>query len=463
MTDPTTLSLLSARQAMALGDFKPSEYLEAHLARIDQLNPTVHAFTEVDHDRARARARELDGCAGGDWLPPLFGIPFAVKDIIDVQGAVTTCQSRAGFRGPAARTASVVSNLVDAGGIYVGKTALYEFALGGPSFNEPWPVVRNPWNLAFTPGSSSSGSGAALAARMVPLAIGTDTGGSIRSPSTMCGVVGLKPTFGRIATDGLFPLAPSMDTVGPMARSVADVAIAFKMAIGEAAGTAHPTDPDVDGPVLGRIDHLWREDTEPSHDVVLSIDEAFKELTGQGATLVDRQVPHLNHFNAAGWTTLYAEAFEVHRDGLVAHPEQFAEPVRDMLLTGAFFTAFDYLNAQRLRHHLTEAVEQALDGVDGLVTAVSARPPCRIEDPEQMAKLAAASTRVLCNVTGHPALALPIGFSSAGLPIGIQIIGRKNQEHALLEVGRWIEDRLEGWDRSALPPLLATQERRVSA
>jgi aspartyl-tRNA(Asn)/glutamyl-tRNA(Gln) amidotransferase subunit A len=448
------LSLVEARDAIADGRVSPVEYVEALLSRIERLNSRLHAFIEVDAEGARAAAARCEKERGERPLPPLFGIPFAVKDIIDVAGSVTTCQSRAGFRRPAAKTAECVVNLLQAGGIYIGKTALYEFALGGPSFDEPWSPVRNPWNLDYTPGSSSSGSGAAVAARLVPLAVGTDTGGSIRSPAMMNGVVGLKPTHGRVSTVGLFPLAPSMDTVGPLARSVADVSLAFDCMLGQSSA---PLRLPGTAPRLARIDHLWRKDLKPSPDLVAVFDQAMADLDAAGARIVDRELATLKTFNAVGWITLYAEALEVHREGLKAHPDRFGVPVRDMLLTGAFVTAADYLRAQNLRRHLTQGLEQCLSEVDAVVTAISALPACRLEDGSAMAELAAASTRVICNVTGHPALALPIGFSAEGLPIGIQVIGRVNGERDLLEVGAWIERHVSAWLPTHCPSVVASQ------
>ncbi|PHR87248.1 MAG: hypothetical protein COA78_37325 [Blastopirellula sp.] len=205
------LTLFDARNALAQGDLCPVEYVEALLSRIDTYNGDFHALLEVSAEKALLTAKSLKKQRKLKNLPPLFGVPFLVKDIFDVEGSITTCQSRASPQHPANKTAECVQRLIDSGGIYLGKTALFEYALGGPDFDEPWPPARNPWNPNFTPGSSSSGSGAAVAAKFAPLALGTDTGGSIRGPAMMNGVVGLKPTFGRLSTKGIFPLAPSMD------------------------------------------------------------------------------------------------------------------------------------------------------------------------------------------------------------------------------------------------------------
>ena len=452
MMSVLNLSLCDARDAIAGGDLDPVDYLDALLSWIERADTNCHAFTSLEADRARALAKRRRDSWRKGKLSPLFGIPFAVKDIIDVEGSVTSCQSRGGFKRPATSTATCVEMLLDAGGVYIGKTALNEFALGDVTFDEPWPPPRNPWNTDYTAGSSSSGSGVALAARMVPLAIGTDTGGSIRSPAMMNGVVGLKPSHGRISTRGVFPLAPSMDTVGPMARSVADVDAAFRCMV-----TDDPCQPQrrpERPPRLGRVDHLWRTDLASSSDMEQAIDQAFGALEDAGADVEERKLPPMGAFNAVGWTTLFAEAYSVHRSGLMAHPEKFGVSTREQLITGGFISAADFVEAQAMRLRLSAAVDHALEEVDALVTATSALPPCLLEDAPAMAALAQASTRMLCNVTGHPAIALPIAISSQGLPLGIQIIGRKNEERRLLQLGAWMENRLPSWPPRDFPPLL---------
>jgi aspartyl-tRNA(Asn)/glutamyl-tRNA(Gln) amidotransferase subunit A len=448
MTSPALLSLTEARDAIASGELDPLDYVDALLAQIEAHDPAIHAFLQVDGDKARSMAKACRSAWRHEGLPPLFGIPFAVKDNIDIEGLPTTCHSRAGDRTAALRHAVVVDRLVAAGAIPLGKLALHEYGLGEPGEDDPWPAARNPWNPAFTPGSSSSGCGAALAARMVPLAIGTDTGGSIRSPAMMNGVVGLKPGFGRLSTAGTFPLAPSMDTVGPMTRTVGDVALAFECLSG--ASPSRLGRP----PRIGLLDHLWRSDQTPSPDVVAVIDRAIAALTEQGCALVERQVAPLARINTVGWVTLHVEALAIHRTRLMETPELYGAALRSMLLIGAFLDMDDYLNAQKLRNDLTGLVDDALAGVDCLMTPVSGLPPCRMDDAQALDALSEASVRIICNVTGHPALAPPAGFSRDGLPIGIQLIGRKDAEPELLAIGQWIEARLSSWSNAWLPPLL---------
>lgn len=446
MTSPGHLSLLAARDAIAAGELDPVDYVDALLAGIEAHDRVIHAFIAVDGDRARSRARQARNVWRSEGLPPLFGIPFAVKDNIDIEGLATTCHSRAAEKAHARRNAVVVDRLMTAGAIPIGKLSLHEYGLGEPHEDEPWPAARNPWNPVFTPGSSSSGCGAALAARLVPLAIGTDTGGSIRSPAMMNGVVGLKPGFGTLSMAGVFPLAPSMDTVGPMARTVGDAALAF------ACLTGSPSSGQVMPPRIGLLDHLWREDQTPSADVTQVIDQVAADL--RECVMVQRHVAPLAAINAVGWMTLHVEALALHRARLIETPQLYGAPLRSMLLTGAYLDMEDYLTAQKLRNDLAALVDVALADVDCLMTAVSGLPPCRMDDAPALTALSDASVRMLCNVTGHPALALPAGFSADGLPIGIQLIGRKGAEHQLLAIGQWIEARLSAWSSAKLPPLI---------
>lgn len=445
------LSIRDAQQALIRGELYPVDYVECYLGRVEALDRHVHAFLAVDAEGAVAEARALRLRRPAEEQP-LFGIPFAVKDIIDVRGVHTSCQSRARQDcKPADRDAECVARLRAAGAIYLGKLSLDEFALAKPDFRSPWTEVRNPWNVHFTPGSSSSGSGAAVAAQFVPLALGTDTGGSIRSPAMMNGVVGLKPTYGRIPMTGIRALAPSMDTVGPLARTVSDVSIAFAAMTGTRATTAR-----VHAPKIGLLNHLWRRDQTASPDVMRSLDSAVRDIALAGADIMEVEIESLRLTNVVGWITLYAEAFACHAHNLLQRPDLYGSNVREALLTGAFFSAHDYCTAQELRTRIGASVDAALAHHDCLLTAVSALPPCRVEDEEAIAALAAASVRIFCNLSGHPALAIPAGVSDEGLPIGLQIVGRKFEEEKLLAIGGWIEAQLSGWRRGTLPALERT-------
>jgi aspartyl-tRNA(Asn)/glutamyl-tRNA(Gln) amidotransferase subunit A len=438
------MSVIEVRDAIANGQLCPLDYVDRLLARIEGLDPSIHSFVAYDAERARERARHLrDMRKRSDVNSPigqLFGVPYAVKDIIDVRGYPTTAHSRLMPTEPALTSAPVIERLDASGGVCLGKLALYEFAIGGPTFDLPWPPARNPWNLAYMAGSSSSGSGAALAAGLVPLTIGTDTGGSIRSPSMMNGVVGLKPTHGSLNMSGVFPLAPSMDTVGPMARSVADVFEAFSvMADKNAKGEEFCSSERFN---LGFVRHFHETDLACDISISHAIENCISAAKTAGWSLHDVNLSPLRSFDSAGWVTMTAEAFAIHRDWLSEKPNCYGAHAAKILMSGAFISSEEYLRAQNIRRRLTHEIEDALQRYDALLMAVSALPPCRIDDPDALQQLAAASVRMPANVTGHPAVAIPAGLSGDGLPVGIQLIGRKHDERRLLRIAATMEQTL---------------------
>ena len=236
MSDLHWLSAAEIGAAYAARRLSPVELVKALLARIAELEPQLHAFIKLDGDAALADAREAEReIRAGRMRGPLHGVPVGIKDIIDIAGEVTTCHSKIFLKNKAKEDAEVVSRLRAAGAILFGKLSLHEFAIGGPSFDLPFPPARNPWNTDHHPGGSSSGSGTALAAGFLPIALGTDTGGSIRNPAGTCGVVGLKPTYGLVSRRGVFPLAFTLDHIGPMTRSVRDAALALDVLAGHDA------------------------------------------------------------------------------------------------------------------------------------------------------------------------------------------------------------------------------------
>ncbi|QRM32398.1 amidase [Microvirga sp. VF16] len=439
------MPMIAVRDAIANGDLCPLNYVDHLLVRIEELDQSIHSFVACDADRARERARHLRDTRkrseGHSSIGRLFGVPYAVKDIIDVKGYPTTAQSRIMPAVPASTNAPVIDRLDASGGVCLGKLTLYEFAIGGsPEFDLPWPPARNPWNLEYMAGSSSSGSGAALAAGLVPLTIGTDTGGSIRSPSMMNGVVGLKPTHGSLDMSGVFPLAPSMDTVGPMARSVADIFEAFAVmtntsAKGEKLRILEKFN-------LGIVRHFHETDLTCDISVSDAIEKCADAANSAGWTINDVNLSPLRSFDSAGRVTMISEAFTIHKDWLSEKPDLYGVNAAEFLMSGAFISAEEYLRAQNVRRRLTQEVEEALEQHDALLTAVSTLPPCRIDDPNALQRLAAAAVRIPANVTGHPAVAIPTGLSGDGLPIGVQLIGRKHDERKLLRIAADMEQML---------------------
>jgi aspartyl-tRNA(Asn)/glutamyl-tRNA(Gln) amidotransferase subunit A len=453
MTALHWLSAAKASRAFAARTLSPVELLRALLDRIAALDPTLHAFIRVDAEAALAAARAAEvEMAAGHLRGPLHGVPVALKDILDVAGEPTTCHSRVMLEHVARADAAVVERLRRAGAVIVGKLALHEFAIGGPSFDLPFPPARNPWNPAHHPAGSSSGAGVAVAAGLVPLAVGTDSGGSIRGPASACGIVGLKPTFGLISRRGVFPLAPTLDTVGPLARTVADVALLTDALAGHdpldpASAERRPGYAAVGlerggrGLRVGFVRHFHEKDMPAEPAVAAALEEVARALAADGAQVRDVTLPPLAEFTGANYTIMYAEAWAVHAPWLTTRPGDYGRLGRQRLLAGAFLTAGDYIQAQRRRSELIAAMEEAFRHVDVLLCASAMTPPCRIDDAEAFARTNARHARAPFNLTGHPALAMLAGVSADGLPLSVQFAGRTFDEATLLRAAR-------AWERA---------------
>ena len=369
----------------------------------------------------------------------------------------------------AAADATVITRLREAGAVLLGKLALHEFATGGPAFDLPWPPARNPWNRDLHPGGSSSGS-AALAAGMVPAALGTDTGGSVRNPATCCGIVGMKPTYGAVSRAGVFPLAFSLDHVGPMTRTVEDNAILLQTIAGhDAADPASARRPlgdcvgdlrrGVSGVKIGVIVHFFREDAATNLEQVAAFEKALDVLRGIGAELRPIRLSPLDRWAACGRTILQAEAYAVHERDLQTRPEDYAEITRRKLLPGAFIAAVDYIKAQQERTLLCGEFAEAMRDLDAVVTLSGLELPCRLDDPETIARTYERHCRMPFNVTGTPALAVPTGFSASGLPLGMQIAGRAFEEPMVYRVA-FAYDEATRW--SERRPPIAVPQRDLS-
>lgn len=451
-----TVAPLHWMSATALGDayrtgrLSPVTALDAMLDRIAGFDPRLNAFVHCDAVGARQAARdaERDLHAGLD-RGPLHGIPVGIKDIIDVAGLPCTCHSKILLDRVALQDAAAVAALRKAGAIIVGKLSTHEFALGGPSFDLPFPPARNPWNLAHHPGGSSSGAGAGLAAGLFPLALGTDTGGSIRNPASACGVIGLKATYGLVSRDGVFPLAPTLDHVGPMARTVADVATMLAALAEPGTPTSlgrTPPNPlgDVRGLRIGYVRHFHEADMPAHPEVAAALDEVATSLAREGAVVQAVRLPDLNVFSSVNRILLQSEAWTIHAPWLRQRPEDYGRSARRRLLAGAFLSAEDHVLAQRRRKALVDAVEAVMDSVDVLLTASAMDPPCSLDDEAELTRTYPRQARTPFNVTGHPALAMMAGLSSAGLPLSVQFVGRYYDEATLLSAATaW--ERVGGW------------------
>jgi len=458
MTDFAYLTIAEASALIRDRKISPVEYAQALLARIDKIDPKLNAFLRLTPDIAMADARRAEEEIGkGDWKGPMHGVPYGLKDIIDREGLPTTGHSKILVENIAKQDAPVAARLRAAGGVLLGKMSTHEFAIGGPCFDLPWPPARNPWNPDHHPGGSSSGSGSAIASGLMPAALGTDTGGSVRNPASCCGIVGMKATYGRTSRRGVLPLAFSLDHVGPMTRTVEDNAILLNVIAGYDAGD--PGSAAVDAPdftanlgkgaqglKIGVIRHFYARDEQADPEMAKSIEDALAVLEGLGATVQEIEIDTLQTYAACNRTILNGEAYAIHEKWLQERPEDYGDRTRERLLAGAFVRAADYVNATRRRRILADRFHAAIADLDVAITVSSMEPACRIDDGDMVDRTYGRQARAPFNVTGSPALAVPTGFSSDGMPLSMQIIGKPFQEATVYRVAAAYERETE-WTR----------------
>jgi aspartyl-tRNA(Asn)/glutamyl-tRNA(Gln) amidotransferase subunit A len=483
----TPQTVRAVRDQVASGAVSAVDICREHLSRIEQHNAHLNAFNTVTTARALDRAAEIDRRrAAGESPGPLAGVPVALKDNLCVRGVRTTASSRILDDYHPAYDATVVRRLETAGAIVLGKTNCDEFAMGSSNENSAYGPVRNPWDADRAPGGSSGGSAVSVAAYMVPLALGSDTGGSIRQPAALSGVVGLKPTYGRVSRYGLIALASSLDQIGPFTRTVGDAALALSVLAGvDEADSTSRNEPVPDytaaltGDVRGvRIGVPRRFIAEGVDEPVLrAFDAALDVLRGAGASVIDIELPHAKYAVPVYYLVMTAEASSnlARYDGVrYGHRTKDAESLKAMysrtrdegfgaevkrrimlgtyVLSAGYYDAY-YLKAQQVRTLLRRDYEHAFETVDVVAMPTSPTPAFRLgektSDPLQM-YLADIFT-VSANLTGSPALSIPCGFTGERLPIGFQLTGRMFDEATLLRVGDAYE-RLTDWRRFA-PPL----------
>ncbi len=456
MTDLAYLTLAEAAERIRAKDLSPVEYTQALLGRIDDHDAQFNTFLRQTPELALEQAKKAEAeIQAGNWCGPLHGVPFGLKDIIDIAGYPTTGHSKILADNLARTNAFVTQRLQDAGGVPFGKLSTHEFAIGGPSFDLPWPPARNAWNRDYFPGGSSSGSGVAVAAGFMPVALGTDTGGSVRNPASMCGIVGMKATYGRVSRRGVLPLSYSLDHVGPMTRTVTDNAIALGIIAGydpQDPGSANVAVPDftadldqgVKGLKIGVIRRFYTVDFDADPEMTQSIEDAVTLLAEQGAEIHEIDPGPIADYASANRVILLSEAYSIHEKWLQERPADYGDLARERLMPGAFFRAVDYVHALRQRSILTHKFADCMAGVDVAITASSMDPACPIEDAELCEKVYGRQARAPFNLTGSPALALPTGFASTGLPLSMQIIGKPFDETTVYRVARAYE-QAAGW------------------
>lgn len=431
----------------------PVEVVDQFLARADALNSKLNCLVSIEEDSARidARIAEAD-IMNGQYRGKLHGIPYAVKDVIDVAGLPTTNGSRLTLDDVAHTDSVVVERLRASGAILLGKAETQEFAMGGPDFSLPFGPARNPWDIDRFTGGSSSGSAACVAAGVVPLAIGTDTGGSIRTPSAYCGLAGLKPTYGRVSRRGMTPQAYSLETAGPMTWTVEDNAIALQVIAGY-----DPADPSsgniasqpwakavelgVVGMRIGVVRNFHEDEPDCfSSDCVAVLEQATKTLEDAGADIVDVRLSPLRHYFAAQRIIMYSEAAAVHEDDFRNNLDLYGPYAIERFLPGYFLTATDYVQACRRRGELTRELADVFRSIDLLliIGALGVAPPIHSVARNSLVN-GTPSANAPFNLTGSPAMSVPAGLSADGLPLSVQIVGRNFDEFSIYRAARVIE------------------------
>lgn len=508
----TQLTAVELSRQLSAGEVSSVELTQAYLDRIAKHDGAVGAFLRHDADRALSTARHIDERrAAGEKLGPLAGIPVAVKDILAEVGERTTCASRMleEFRAPYDST--VVARLKAADAVLIGRTNMDEFAMGGSTENSAFQSTHNPWNLKCSPGGSSGGAAAAVAADMTPLSVGTDTGGSIRQPASFCGVTGLKPTYGRVSRYGLVAYASSLDQVGPLARSVDDVALLYQAIAGHdpqdstSLDEPHALESSLDTPLkdlrIGVPNEFFAEglDAEVEH----AVREALKRYESLGAKLVELSLPHSKYAVATYYVIAPCEASSnlARYDGVhygyradqatiagelaaeraaleeagerraaqnldsvlvrmyrKSRSEAFGAEVKRRIMLGTYalsagyYDAY-YLKALKVRRLIRQDYDQAFEKVDVIAGPVAPTPAFELgsltDDP--LAMYLVDLYTVSANLTGIPALSLPCGISKSGLPIGLQLQAKPLAEEPLLRAGKMYQTATDWHNRR--PPL----------
>lgn len=464
---PEFLTIAAASRLLARRELSPVELLEGCIARLQDVDRGLNSFVTPTIDRARSEARSAENeITSGRYRGPLHGVPYGLKDVFETAGLRTTAQSRVLENHVPTQDCDAQSRLAAAGAILLGKTATWEFALGGPSWDILFPPARNPWNLDRDPSGSSSGSAASVAAGICLAAMGTDTGGSIRRPAAACGVAGLKPTYGRLSRRGILPNSFSHDHSGPLAWCVEDVAILMQVLAGHDPGDISSVDmavPDyrselgrsIDGLRIG-VPYGWIEVEAPaSFEVREAMDRSLRVFEDMGAEVRPVTLPPLLEFEDVKKTIALAELFAVHGATLRSTPEMLGASFRFRIVSGALVRAEDYVQAMRMRSCLSRAMQGVFEDVDLLV--LPAAEPAGILEPTDPGTLfTEVGWTAAFNVSGNPALAICNGFSSLGLPLSMQLVGRLFDEATVLRAGHHYESATP-W-RSRRPNIVAERQ-----
>jgi aspartyl-tRNA(Asn)/glutamyl-tRNA(Gln) amidotransferase subunit A len=445
------LTIAEAAKLIAAKKLSPVELVKAHLDRIGRLDPQLNAFLLVTAERAladakAAEARQMSNSPRGK----LDGIPIAHKDIYCTAGIRTTAHSKLLKDNVPTRDARTVAKWAEAGTVMLGKLSTHEFAFGGPSFDLPWPPARNPWNREHFTAGSSSGTGAAVAAGLIMGGTGSDTGGSIRGPAALCGIAGIKPTYGLCSRVGILPLAYSLDHAGPMAWTAEDCALLLQAMAGH-----DPEDPaSADRPVpdftselgkgakglrVGVVRHFFETDNRASDATRAGIDGALEFFHKEGAEVRDITLSPMIEYFAVGWLIMVTEAFALHGPWLRERFMDYSEMLRDRVALAAMLTGPDIVQATRRRRVLCREMAEAMADLDVIVMASAPAEAPRIDNVPKWSGIEKPSFTMPCNVTGFPAISICTGFGAGGLPVSMQLAGKPFTEPTLFRAAHAYE------------------------
>lgn len=447
---PPSITIAEAGRLIAAKKLSPVELTKTMLARIKAVDPKINAFLAVTEKQALAAARAAERAVMAGQKHPLLGIPVAYKDIYETAGIPTTAHSRILQTNVPRQDAETVRRLREAGTIMLGKLATHEFAIGGPAFDLPWPPARNPWDTRRFTGGSSSGSAAAVAAGLALGALGSDTGGSIRLPAAFCGIAGLKPTPGLVSRRGVIPLAPSLDTAGPMAWTAEDCALLLDTLAGH-----DPADPaSVAGPAVvyanalaapvkglrvGLLRHVYEHDMPAAPEVLQAMNRAVAVLKSLGCRVEDATLPPLQDYNAVGRVIISAEAYALHEANLQTRLSDYSRTFRIRVLSGALIRASEYIAAQRRRTDLIAATAQAFARFDLLISTPTTGSAPMLSEQRPDDGFGRPLLTTLANVAAVPSLVVCAGFTTAGMPLGLEIIGPAWGDATVLRLGHQFE------------------------
>jgi aspartyl-tRNA(Asn)/glutamyl-tRNA(Gln) amidotransferase subunit A len=459
MTDLHFLTIAQASAEIKARKLSPVELTAAFLARVRRLDATLNSHLLVLEEQATADAAKAESeIAAGRWKGPLHGIPIGLKDIYNTEGIRTTAHSALFKDHVPTEDAFTVSLLRDAGAIITSKLATWEFAIGGSSFDLPWPPARNPWDISLDPSGSSSGSGAAVAAGLCMGAMGSDTGGSIRGPAAWCGIAGHKPTYGLLSRRGILPLSFSLDHAGPMCWTSEDCALMLQVlarhdpmdpgsALVPAADYSAGIGKGLAGLRVGVVRHFFEQDLLTDPETIAALETSVVALRDLGAVVGDVTLSPFGTYADCGSLIARSEAYAIHQHWLRTTPELYGAFGRHRLMAGAFISAADYINAQRERTRLVAEYAEVMKTVD-VVIFPTARCPARPIGEDSMASGFQPFFNRAFNVTGAPALSVCNGFNAKKMPLALQIGGRPFEDALVLQVG------------DALERTLATRTRR---